>query len=243
MFERTMSFWKRLLGRHPAAEDGASVKQAEEDRRVWVRYPADLPTTYQPASKEETVRLTARVRNVSLGGVSLAVDRPFQPGEMLSVELPGATDESRCKVLACVVHLTPVGGSEWILGCTFSRELSQEDLEAFGARRERHSSSDQRTWMRFTCDVKAQYQPIGGPETAPQNAKVINLSASGVGLLVPRSIDNGALLSVELQAASGSFRRTMLACVVHVTAQPESEWALGCNFIRSLSDEDLQALL
>ncbi len=142
MFERTMSFWKRLLGRHPAAEDGASVKQAEEDRRVWVRYPADLPTTYQPASKEETVRLTARVRNVSLGGVSLAVDRPFQPGEMLSVELPGATDESRCKVLACVVHLTPVGGLRRAPRAPFLHGSTH--LDAIYLRREGPVSADWR---------------------------------------------------------------------------------------------------
>jgi hypothetical protein len=243
MFARTVSFWKRLLGRQPAAEDGASVKQAEEDRRVWVRHPADLETTYQPADRSEAVRLGARVRNISLGGVSLAVNRAFEPGDLLSVELPGATEESRCKVLACVVHVAPVSDGEWVLGCTFSRELSEEDLEAFGARRVRHPPSDQRAWMRFPCDVKAGYQRIGGPDAAQEAAKVINLSPSGVRLLVPRTIDNGTLLSVELQAAKGVFKRTMLACVVHVTAQPDGEWALGCNFIRSLSDEDLRALL
>jgi hypothetical protein len=35
----------------------------------------------------------------------------------------------------------------------------------------------------------------------------------------------------------------MLACAVHVTARGEQGWALGCNFTRSLSEEDLQALL
>src|SRR5438045_1407087 len=100
MFERTMSFWKRLLGRQSELRGGTAVQQAEEDRRVWVRFPADLETTVQPAGKAEVVRLAARVRNVSLGGVSLSVDRAFEPGDLLSVELPGATDESRCKLLA-----------------------------------------------------------------------------------------------------------------------------------------------
>jgi hypothetical protein len=243
MFERTVSFWKRLLGQEPKAGGGTALKQAEEDRRVWVRFPADLETTVQTAANGPPVRLPARVRDVSLGGVSLAIGRAFDPGDLLSVELPGATEQSRCKVLACVVHVTPAGGGEWIVGCTFSRELSEADLEAFGARRERHSPTDQRTWMRFACDVKARYQPVGGESVPQKPANVINVSASGVGLLVPENIETGTLLSVELQAARGSFTRTMLACVVHATAQPDGGWALGCNFIRSLSSEDLKALL
>src|SRR5262249_9550695 len=145
-------------------------------------------------------------------------------------------------VLACVVHVSPADDGEGILGCTFSRELSEGDLQAFGARRERHETSDQRTWMRFATDVQATYQLIALPEGARQPAKVINLSASGVGLEVEEPVENGALLSVELQAGHGDFARTMLACVVHVTARQDG-WALGCNFIRSLSEEDLTALL
>ncbi len=243
MFERTVSFWKRLLGRHPRTDASSSVAQAEEERRIWIRYPADLETTYQPAAPGTVERLSARVRNISLGGVSLAVDRAFAEGDMLSVELPGATEASRCNVLACVVHVTPGANGEWVVGCTFSRELSEEDLQAFGAHRVRHPPSDQRTWMRFPCDVKAVYQQVAAEGAGRKPAGVLNLSASGGGLLTAEGIDNGALLSVELRAAKGEFTRTMLACVVHVTARPDGEWALGCNFIRSLSEEDLKALL
>jgi hypothetical protein len=243
MFERTVSFWKRLLGRQAHEQPGGRTAQAEEERRVWVRYPSDLETTYSPAGKGPSPQLSARVRNVSLGGVSLAVDRAFEPGELLSVELPGATEESRCTVLACVVHVSAAGPREWLIGCTFARELGEEDLEKFGARRERHPPPDQRTWVRFSCDVKAVYQPVGGLPAGLKSAKVLNLSASGVGLLVGEAVENGTLLSVELHAAHAPFTRTMLSCVVHVTAQPGGEWALGCNFIRSLSEEDLKALV
>src|ERR1700757_4769355 len=105
MFARTVSFWKRLLGRHTPATAAAAVQQGEEERRVWVRYPADLETTYRPAGHGDAAQLSARVRNISLGGVSLSVDRTFEPGDLLSVELPGATEHSRCNILACVVHV------------------------------------------------------------------------------------------------------------------------------------------
>jgi hypothetical protein len=241
MFQRTVSFWKRLLGRQSPPQAFASV--AEDERRVWVRYPADLETTYQPSGAGQAARLSARVRNVSLGGVSLTVDRAFQPGDLLSVELPGATEATRCNVLACVVHVGQAAPGEWVVGCTFARDLGEEDLEAFGARRVRHDPPDQRTWMRFPSDVQVEYRQVGEAEAGGHAAGVLNLSASGVSLLVPEAVENGTLLSVELRAAARPFTRTMLACVVHVNARPDGQWVLGCNFIRSLSEEDMKALL
>jgi hypothetical protein len=74
---------------------------------------------------------------------------------------------------------------------------------------------------------------------------VLNVSASGVGLETKERIDAGVLLSVDLLDNQNTVRQTMLACVVHVTRSPagSDEWALGCNFIRSLSEEDLNGLL
>src|SRR4051794_5495398 len=100
MFGRTVSFWKRLLGRQAPAEAGVAVQRGRDGRRVGLRSPAGLETTVLPASGGDPVRLTARLRNISLGGVSLRVDRPFEPGDLLSVELPGATEQSPCTALA-----------------------------------------------------------------------------------------------------------------------------------------------
>ncbi len=243
MFERTVSFWNRLLRRQPRPEAArAAAVVEEEDRRVWSRYAADIETTCTLACSGEAASLPARVRNISLGGVSLATDRPFEPGSLLSIQLPLTDDHPRATVLACVVHVRDAGGGVWHVGCTFARELSAADLEAFGARRARSGLPDQRSWQRFSCDVKALCQPVAAPGPEPFAATVLNLSPSGVGLLLPCPLETGTLLSVELQAASGAFRKTMLACVVHASARTDGQHALGCNFIRSLSEADLQAL-
>jgi c-di-GMP-binding flagellar brake protein YcgR len=243
MFERTRTFWQRLLGRTADALDPALVSvQKAEDRRVWVRFPAEVEASYQPAGGGAAMRLSARIRNISVGGINLLGNRAFQPGDLLSVELPGPTDETTTNILACVVHCQAEREGEWSLGCTFSRELSADDLEAFGARRERHHPPDQRQWKRFRSDVIARCQLVAAAEALSWPAKVLDISPSGIGLLVNRTIENGTLLSVDLHNAAGTARRTMLACVVHVTRQADAEWALGCNFIRSLSEADLQAL-
>jgi c-di-GMP-binding flagellar brake protein YcgR len=227
------SFWQRS----PAAEMATAV----EERRVWVRYPAHWETTYQAPGQEETTRLSALVRDISRGGANLLVQQPFQPGDLLSVELPAGEGQKVHTVLACVVRVAPEG-DDWSLGCIFSRELGDEDLQDFGAKKEKPSSADQRTWNRFPCQVQATYQVVGYEETPICRAQVLNISASGIGLLVERAIEMGSLLSLELQKEGGGAARTILACVVHAN-QEEGRWALGCNFIRELTEEDLQVLV
>jgi hypothetical protein len=241
MFEFTRSFWRRLLGRSTCPVS-AKCDSGTEDRRDWLRHPANLETSLRPTCAPGGMRLSARVRNISLGGINLVCNRAFEPGELLSLELPGGTAGSTSNVLACVIHCQPEQEGEWSLGCTFSRELNDEDLGAFGARRERHDPCDQRQWKRFPCSVTARCQLVANDDALKWPAQVLDISATGVGLLVERDIENGTLLSVELQNAAGTSECTMLACVVHVTHQSGTEWALGCNFIRSLSEADLRAL-
>jgi hypothetical protein len=240
MFERTMSLWRRLIGsrcRRPA--EGVAV----EDRRIWVRHPADLQTTCRLVSAANSFRFAAVVRNISVGGLSLLVDREFTPGELLNVELPGPNEAENYCALACVVHVAPQENGQWLVGCIFARELSDEDLAPFGARRSRPQAADQRSWERYACNVRATYQLANEPTCGPHQAQVLNISASGVGLLVSQAIDNGALLSVNLRPAAGGAGKTMLACVVHVAPQGEGQWTLGCNFITELTESDLLALL
>jgi hypothetical protein len=237
MFKRTFTLWRRLVGSRPRRPI------SNDDRRVWIRFPANLETTFRPADADGGARLSALVRDISRGGLSLAADRAFAPGNLLAVELPGPAEEAICSVLACVVHVTPQGAGNWILGCSFSRELSDADLAHFGARRSHSSNGDQRSWDRYDCDMRAVYQAPTAPHLGPREATVLNISASGVGLLVDQAIDNGTLLSVELHSPEGGLSKTILACVVHVKQQGESAWALGCNFITELSEAELLALV
>jgi hypothetical protein len=239
MFERTFSFWRSLVGKNtpPTAED-------QIDRRLWVRYPADVQANVQNAAGPILEnRVSAQVRDISRGGAHLLVDRPFEVGQMISLELPKGSKEETHTVLACVVRANGEESGQYALGCVFSRELSEEDLDGFGAKRVRHPSDDQRIWMRFATNLRANYQKIGDPRNQNYYARVINLSASGVGLEVTEAVEAGALLSVDLIGAEAKIVRTILACVVHVTTQSKESWALGCNFIRELSEEDLNALI
>jgi hypothetical protein len=72
--------------------------------------------------------------------------------------------------------------------------------------------------------------------------RVIDISASGLSLLVADPVDGGTLLSLQLQACTEHPAVTMLACVVRVAADPSGQWVLGCNFMRELTGRELEAL-
>jgi hypothetical protein len=239
MFGR-FSFWQRQE-QQPSVTAYNGVSTVEADRRVWVRYPANLETTFHTPGQADESRFSAILRDISRAGANLLVNHPFEAGDLLSVELPAPGGQGTHNVLACVVRVNQEG-EDWALGCVFSRELGDEDLEDFGAKRQKHSPADQRTWMRFPCQVKATYQVVGYEETPICTAEVLNISASGIGLLVNQSIEMGSLLNLELQHINGASRRTILGCVVHAN-RDDQRWALGCNFIRELSEGDLQSLV
>ncbi len=240
MFERTFSFWQKWIG-------GANEpKPADhDDRRNWIRYPSDLQTSVQLADAPAEMKQPARVRNISRGGASLVVDRAFKAGQMLSIELNRADEESVeiVHLLACIVHAQPEPSGKHALGCVFSRELSDHDLEGFGARRLRHSPEDNRTWRRFDCKLTANFSKVGDPASRLIHATVSNISASGVGLEVTEEVPAGALLNLEVIGEAGRAHRPILTCVVHVAKKAENLWSLGCNFIRELSEAEFQEMM
>ena len=239
MFERTFSFWRRLVGK------GESSLHKDEERRLWVRHPANLSTTVRPTSNGKSLRISSKIRDISRGGVHLVVDHAFEPGQLITIELPLAGSDGTQSVLACIVRVVKEGQGQWALGCIFSQELADDDLAGLGGRRVKHEASDKRTWMRFASDMQAFVQSVGDIRNEKHRAKIVNVSASGVLLEVKTRIEAGVLLNVDFLDKDESVRRTILACVVHVSPGDEGDggWALGCNFIRSLSEADLVGLV
>jgi hypothetical protein len=236
-----ISLWRRLVNWR--SNRARTNLDDQTDRRVWVRLPSHVETTCESTAPGNKVRVSARVRDISRGGVNLLVNERFWPGALLSVEIPGPCEKAPSAVLAYIVHVLAQSDGTWSLGCRFARELEDEDLAALDARRQRADAQDQRTWERFPCSVQGTYQLLsdGEPESSPM--QVQNISASGVGLLVDRSIEPGTLISLDLHGPTGQGRLSILACVVHVTPRENESWSLGCNFIRELSDQELAALV
>jgi len=240
MLEKTITFWRRLVHKTPESS-GSAVAVLPDERRLWVRYTADLNAQVELTQPGGSQRISVQVRDLSLGGANLLSEVPFPTGQLLTLELASA-DEVRT-VLACVVRCLPEGQQRWSIGCVFSRELTADDLAAFGARPVKTDRVEQRQWQRFNCNLQAYYQLVGDPDNQTAQAQVLNISACGIGLQLGQPLETGSLLSLDLLDRDGQLVRNILACVVHTALRGTGEVAVGCNFIRELAEDELRSLV
>jgi hypothetical protein len=104
---------------------------------------------------------------------------------------------------------------------------------------------ERRAWVRYGSDLTVACQTTGGLRDVGWIARVRDISAGGIGLLLRHRFRPGTPLLIELRTARGQFRRTVAARVVHATAvvvDGVSSWLLGCAFAEPLGDQEMEAL-
>ena len=145
-------------------------------------------------------------------------------------------------MLSCDVHVVPVTGGGFKIGCSFAGELSDAELEALGVEHGSRSRSDERRSPRSPATGQVVYARVNHVSD-PSPADVHNISLTGVAIFVPRSLLPGELLELELKDGDGHSVVTIVACVVYVSRIAAGRWLVGCNFIQNLLDNELAAML
>jgi hypothetical protein len=99
--------------------------------RVFERHSCGLATSCQPvaARGDRDLAWPAEIRDVSAGGVGLVLGRRFERGAGLAIEIPESPTAPADTLLARVIHTTALPEGEWLLGCSFISELSQDELQ------------------------------------------------------------------------------------------------------------------
>jgi len=214
------------------------------DRRVWVRYFCDLESTCHSGKGPDEVSWSARVLDISRGGLSLQLNRAFEPGSILSVDVPLGPDLAPRSLLVKVVHAQNQGSGKWSLGCAPEKNLEEEDLLAFQVKKPVVTADDKWAWIHFFCEVERP--PRATVLINPSNkiqAHILNISPSGIGLATKRHFDPGMHLRLELVDASGHTSRPIQARVVHSTFKGTDDWIIGCSFETLLTEDDLASFL
>ncbi len=101
---------------------------------------------------------------------------------------------------------------------------------------------ERRASVRFSCDLPGGCAPFGNPRADRWKARVCNISAGGLCLVLARRFEPGTMLEIEL-TTPGEYPPKLLAQVVHVHSDERGSWAVGCRFVSELSPEALEELL
>lgn len=218
----------------------------EKERRASIRYPCDPGTSCRwRATGTEMTRTVglATVHDISTGGIGLIVHEQFELGTRLTIELRNATQDISRRMQAQVIHTSAVAEEDWRIGCAFDEKLSTSEVQAFQHEGVVGSAADRRVYVRHPWNVEMAGYQVMAPRHEQWNAKVLDISSGGIGLLVDCRFENGTLLSLELPSTAGKAPFTMLVRVVHITAQSADRWVVGCSFAAELSEDKLRELL
>lgn len=106
------------------------VPAAALERRAWVRFGSD-DALCQARGSLKDAGWTARVKDISPGGVGLIMRHRFRAGTTLLVELRNRAGTLRRLLAARVVHVRPFRGDaepSWHVGCAFFTPLGDDEL-------------------------------------------------------------------------------------------------------------------
>jgi serine/threonine protein kinase len=129
-----LNFVKLLQARTPTGA-GEPLPAPDPDRRASVRYARNIGTTCVidtgvvvggPGAAEDW---PAAVRDVSTGGVGLALARRFEPGTTFSLELDATEGLPARSFPVRVKRVQPEPLGHWFHGCEFVNPLSADDLK------------------------------------------------------------------------------------------------------------------
>ncbi|HQR08412.1 MAG TPA: PilZ domain-containing protein [Gemmatales bacterium] len=213
------------------------------ERRNEARQVSTGTAMVEPASGDGQ-RFSAQILEVSDNGMRIKVRNSFEEGSMVRIDLPCEQLGPVTTVLACVMHLRDEGDGLFSLGCQFCTELDDEDLDSLGVKREQIEKPefDNRSFVRYPTRAQVLYRNLRSSTEPVLPGTVLNASPTGIGLKVKESLMPGTLLDLTVQGERGQKLFEILACVVYRHLNRDSQYTVGCNFIRELSEVELNTL-
>jgi serine/threonine protein kinase len=131
-------FITHLTGKKPAPRRTGSRTQGESlaptvdkspehaERRAAVRYVWNARGACRAVGAERRPRWKAVVQDISTTGICLQVNRRFDSGAVLLIEIEGKPSLRPRRLVARVVRVDQRSPRKWLIGCSFLRQLPEE---------------------------------------------------------------------------------------------------------------------
>jgi serine/threonine protein kinase len=109
----------------------AGSKHSGKEQRRHARFPCSRPGRCLPVAGHPDDQWTAIINDVSLSGVGLTVNRRFEVGTVMQLQLHDRPKGAPQYLLVRVVRQQQQGKSprRWVLGCVFAAPIDKEELE------------------------------------------------------------------------------------------------------------------
>lgn len=101
---------------------------------------------------------------------------------------------------------------------------------------------DRRTATRHACSLEATSHCAEPGQALSWGAMVNDISMGGVNVTLCYPFRPGTFLAVELQTPNGMVR-TLMVRVLHVHDRADGMWDLGCEFIKPLTESDMDLII
>jgi len=101
------------------------------------------------------------------------------------------------------------------------------------------AEKDRRRAPRFTANRIATCSPLGERETVLP-VRVRDVSANGIGLLSTRRFERGTMLLLQIEEDGDSLPPLIIGRVMHVSAQADGHWLVGCALTRAFAQSDVR---
>jgi hypothetical protein len=102
--------------------------------------------------------------------------------------------------------------------------------------------ADRRASVRYRCDKQAVGRAFLATSYRSVAARIVDLSAGGVGLVLNQSLDVGTRLHIELDS-DAALPIEIVAEIKNATPLPDGTWRCGCELVWKLSDDEVRLLL
>jgi hypothetical protein len=101
-----------------------------------------------------------------------------------------------------------------------------------------------RVYERLNCGIPTACHPASLLDAKEMrwHGVICDISQGGARLTLPRRFERGTGLAIELPGDANSEPSTVFVKVVHLQAQDDGSWMLGCKFVSELSDDEVNRL-
>jgi PilZ domain len=105
-----------------------SLMRVPFNRRVSLRYPCGTEISAKVKIGREDPFRSAPGQNISQGGMGVILDECPEVGLIVNIRLVDRVLSFSYELAARIVHVTPAGPGEWLVGLAFSRKLTVSEL-------------------------------------------------------------------------------------------------------------------